>query len=327
MKVLLLFRSRNKGGKSIEGLFTSLPAFATTDIQMDIWEMQPLRSFLSKLFALRRCNPDIFHITGDISYTACWLIGRKVLLTIHDIGRYKELKGLKKLIFGLVWIQLPCMVAKKVITVSRYTKEDIISNFPFISKSKIEVIGNGFNPGFAPKPKQFDTEHPRLLHVGTAPHKNLSTVIAAVQGLSTTLIIIGQLSDEQRIQLNISEVKYENYVDLDQQSLQVQYELADIVVFVSTHEGFGMPIIEAQAMGRPVIASRLAAIPEVAGNGAAYVNNPYDADELATNILRIMKDTAYRTELIREGFINVAKYTYIKMASSYMDLYRRMITV
>jgi glycosyltransferase involved in cell wall biosynthesis len=326
MKVLLLFRSRIKGGKSIEGLFTNLSAFAPKDIHIDIWEMQPFKSFFSKFFALRKCSSDIFHITGDISYTACWLIGRKVMLTIHDIGRYKELRGLKKFVFGLVWIQLPCIVAKKIITVSRYTADDIISNFSCIPESKIVVIENGYNPGFTPKQKQFNSKHPRILHVGTAPHKNLSTVISAVQDISATLVIIGPLSAEQLNQLDRCGVKYENYFDLDQQSLQVQYEGADIVVFVSIHEGFGMPIIEAQAVGRPVIASRMAAIPEVAGNGVAYVNNPFDARELTTTIIQIMNDIEYREELIRKGFNNVAKYSYTKMASSYMDLYRRIAT-
>ncbi len=79
------------------------------------------------------------------------------------------------------------------------------------------------------------------------------------------------------------------------------YHRADIVSLVSTYEGFGMPIIEGQAIGRAVIAGNVASMPEIAGDGACLVD-PYDVPAIRTGILRIINDPEYRESLIARGF-------------------------
>ncbi len=324
MKVVLVFRSRSKGGQSIEGIFSSLKTYETEKIKIESWEINPHKSIFRNVLSLRRCRADAYHITGDITYYACFLLGKPIILTIHDIGRYKELKGWKKWLFSRAMIRWPISVSKYITTVSQFTAQDIISHFRLSRLQNIQIIPNGYNPIFTFHPREFNKTCPRLLHVGTAMHKNLHTVIEAASQMNCTLTIIGALDNPTLELIRGKNIHFENWINVDVQILLQQYIQADILVFVSTHEGFGMPIIEAQAVGRPVISSRMTSIPEVAGRGALFLDNPFDAAELANAIYRVMHDDPYRESLIAEGLRNAQRYNYFKMAQSYLNLYSQL---
>ena len=94
-----------------------------------------------------------------------------------------------------------------------------------------------------------------------------------------------------------------------------------MISFCSLLEGFGLPILEAQATGRPVITSNLSSMPEVAGNGALLVD-PYDVNAIRKGILRIIQDGALRENLIVKGLENVKRFSPQKVADAYVELYR-----
>ena len=94
-------------------------------------------------------------------------------------------------------------------------------------------------------------------------------------------------------------------------------------MFASLYEGFGLPILEGQAVGRPVITSNLYSMPEVAGVGASFVD-PYKIDEIATAVERIISDSDYRKNLIERGRDNVEKYSRHSVAVQYADIYRNI---
>lgn len=102
------------------------------------------------------------------------------------------------------------------------------------------------------------------------------------------------------------------------------YQSCDLVCFVSTYEGFGMPILEAQAVGRPVLTSDISPMREVAGEGAFKVD-PFDVDSIRTGLERLIGDGGLREDLIREGFRNVKGYSAESVAAQYAALYREVL--
>jgi len=162
-----------------------------------------------------------------------------------------------------------------------------------------------------------------VLHIGTTPNKNLERHAAALQGIHCEFVIIGRLSNLQRVELDRRSISYQNYVDLSKSALVDQYEQCDLVLFASTYEGFGLPIVEAQAVGRPIISSDLWSMPEVAG-GAACLVNPYEIKSIRNGVLRVIQDADYRNELIRLGYQNVKRFKLENTDAQYAELYREV---
>ena len=171
--------------------------------------------------------------------------------------------------------------------------------------------------------KIFDVREPLILQIGTTANKNLANLIKAVAGIKCRLNIIGELDGKIINLLKESRINYKNKTNLNDLEIRKEYEEADIITFCSTFEGFGLPIIEAQAMLTPVITSNLSPMKEVAGNGAAVVD-PHDAEKIREGILRIIKDEGYRKKIIRQGIQNVKKYRPESIAIKYEALYGEM---
>ena len=110
---------------------------------------------------------------------------------------------------------------------------------------------------------------------------------------------------------------------LTDEELVEAYRRCDMVVFASLYEGFGLPILEAQAMGRPVITSNFGAMREAAGDGALLVD-PYSVDEIRAAILRIKNEPGLREELVRKGRENAERFRAEAVAERYAEIYRRL---
>ena len=102
------------------------------------------------------------------------------------------------------------------------------------------------------------------------------------------------------------------------------YYRSDIVTFVSTYEGFGVPILEANALGRPVITSNTTAMPEVAGDGALIVD-PSKPEQIRQAIIRLIEDDNLRNELVFKGYQNVQRFKPEMVAAKYEQLYKRVV--
>ena len=148
-------------------------------------------------------------------------------------------------------------------------------------------------------------------------------VRSMTQMLDVTLVMIGQLSDSVREVLETRHINYESHAHVDDEALLMHFRSADILAFPSTYEGWGMPIIEAQATGRPVVTGNVASMPEAAGDAACLVD-PFDVSSIRAGFVRVLNDKAYAHALIEAGRANARKYGEKEIANRYADLYRKI---
>ena len=283
MKPKVIFVERKPSGSvSIERVFRQI----TADLPPDNFDIEfqsvpygnGILAILKNLLYFRKREADLYHITGDIHYISLRLPADRTVLTIHDLIFLRRRSGIRRYILKKLFLDIPLRRVKQVTVVSQATKDEIIAETG-LSPEKIEVIANPLFDGFEPAPqKPFDNDCPVILHIGTAENKNLANLIAAVEGLRCKLKIIGTLDDKVIESLRRHNVNFETAAGLDRNEIVEEYRNADIVSFCTTYEGFGLPIIEAQTMCKPVITSDLAPLNFVAGDGAAQIR-PGPADQ------------------------------------------------
>jgi glycosyltransferase involved in cell wall biosynthesis len=319
-------RRRLPNYHSIEELFLSIqkalqPSFTSHWIELPYSGASPM-SIIKNLSAEKPRKNTIYHITGDVHYMGIRL-GKRAVLTIHDVGSVTSKQGwLGRFYIKCFWFWLPALCVRKITVISEFTKQELLHIIPF-KKKDIHVIHNPVNPVFQFSEKPFNTLKPKVLLMGTKPNKNLNRIFKALHGLSCELIIVGALNEVQTALLNSLNLNYHNKVKLTVSDIYNCYVECDMLCFPSLYEGFGMPIIEAQSVGRPVITSNLGAMKEVAGDGACLVD-PCNVAAIRTGVLKVINRSDYRERLIQNGRQNVKRFTLEHIAQQYQTLYKQM---
>jgi glycosyltransferase involved in cell wall biosynthesis len=237
-----------------------------------------------------------------------------------DCGFLNRPRSLRRWLLKKFWLDLPARSATVITTISEAARREIIS-WLGCSEDKVVVIPVAVSDNYQPVPREFQAECPRILQVGTAPNKNLLRSIEALRGIPCCLVIVGRLDPVVLETLGANSVHYENFVSLSSEKLLHQYHTSDIVLFPSTYEGFGMPIVEGQRVGRPVITSNISSMPEVAGRGAELVD-PFSVDSIRQGILKVIQDRDHRDRLIHEGFQNATRFDAQRIADRYFEVYQ-----
>lgn len=355
MTITYLFRSPGTG-HSIEELFGGIrremarqPARRTDAVHLPCVS-RGLRSVWQNLrFVARQSWPGLIHVTGDVHYAALALPASRTVLTIHDCITLEKARGrpVRYALFWLLWFYLPIRRAAVVTTVSEKTRQDLLQYVGKIAE-KVAVVPNGYDPAFVARPfvarpiqagpglaelRSFSHEGsgqsrpghegPVLLQIGTAPHKNLSRLAEALDGIACTLVIVGPLTEAAIADLTKRRIAYRNYVNLSRAEISQLYADCDMVTFVSLYEGFGMPILEANTVGRAVITSDRSPMRDVAG-GAAHLVDPANVMDIRQGILRLIQDDLYRQRLIDAGYRNAQRYTMPMVTAQYAALYDRL---
>ncbi len=278
------------------------------------------RSFSIKS-RLRNDKIEIFHgLSGEIPFN---LSGGKIktIVTVHDLI-FRILPDTYKPVDRYLYdrkFRYACRNADRIVAISQSTRNDIIKYYG-TDPAKINVVFQACDSVFynTPDPIQmkvvsekFNLPADFLLYVGSViPRKNLLTVIKAIDilpyDLRIPVVVVGDgKAYKKEVKKYISEKKLEKYVIWienlhNSRQLKALYNLAQIFVYPSVCEGFGIPVAEALLSKAPVITSNLSSLPEAGGPNSILVN-PYDAEETANGIKRILTDKTLKEKMISEG--------------------------
>ncbi|MDP2728678.1 MAG: glycosyltransferase family 1 protein [Dehalococcoidia bacterium] len=287
-----------------------------------------LQSQISLPLALRRARVDIFH---SPHYPLPLLAHCRLVCTIHDAIPLKDPtympSGSARLVYRLALL-LAVARCKALIADSATSREELV-RYLKIAPYRVRVVYLGVD---IPSPELAGAETKRcILYVGTnKPHKNLPRLVRAYAkaGVSLPLVIAGGQDPrfpearQEAEALGLGDrVRFLGYVG--ENELRELYRSAELFVFPSLVEGFGLPALEALAYGVPVVASDHPAIVEVVGEAALLVN-PLDTDSLASAMTRVLGDRALAHDLSSKGRERAALFSWRKTAEACLCLYREI---
>jgi len=254
-----------------------------------------------------------------------------------DYFTSEDLTQLKK------WTPLSAKKAKKVLTISKFSKDEIISLYK-VPPEKIKVVYPGFNRdlfhGKIPITKQnqikrkYQVSGSYLLYVGTLqPRKNLTRLIKAFSQLNRPrlkLVIGGKRGwFYQQIFDQVKDLKIEDRVIftgyIPDEDLPGLIKSSRAYVLPSLYEGFGMPPVEAQSVGVPVVVSKTSSLPEVVGDSGIYIKDPYSVPSIKNALETVLSLTLQkRAEVIAQGKENAKRFSWEKNAQQILKVLKKV---
>lgn len=307
---------------------------------------RPLRLFWEQLLLPFQAKGRAIDVVHSPHHTAPVLtLGCRRVVTFHDLTFFilpERYPRARRLYFRSVsWTA--AKVADRLICPSQVVMDDIV-RLLHVSPAKVRPIAEAAAPEFRPLEDKAALERFRLkyllpehyiLSVGSLePGKNRTTLLKAFaklrrQGIEHKLVVAGQRAWKYRDDLHLVEeldlkgdVIFTGYIP--EEEMPALYNAADLFVFPSLYEGFGLPVLEAMACGVPVVASNVSAIPEVAGDAALLID-PRDPDLLCDSLARVLKDDRLRATLRRRGLERAAQFSWEKAARETIEVYREAV--
>ena len=297
-------------------------------------------------FHVGRVAPDLFHTPHYVlpALTPC-----RSIVTIHDcihlvFPQYLRNRMAHLYARGTFWTAVHR--ASRILTVSEASKQDILRFFQ-LPEEKVTVIYNAIADHFYEAPPAEEIAHVReryqldqrfVMYAGNVkPHKNLDRLIDAFVRLrqdtdhdDLRLLITGsEISRYAALRRAVHRYNLHKHVRFlgyqSEKTLAALYRLADVFVFPSLYEGFGLPPLEAMASGTPVVVSNVSSLPEVVGDAGVLVN-PYDAESIADGLRRVLDDAVLRRDLKVRGRARARSFSWPASVKRIRDIYHEVAT-
>ena len=235
--------------------------------------------------------------------------------------------------------------SKAILTVSEYSKKDILKFFPSVNEDKIFVTPLAANSTYKPLDKQvcidyiknkYHISSPFLLYIGGfSTRKNVKELILSFNSIYKSLnkdyklVLCGSVRDEGA---KLQDLCKELYIDdkviftgfVVDDDLPYFYNACELFIYPSLYEGFGLPPLEAMSCGTPVITSNLTSIPEVTSDAAILIN-PNNKDELASSMLQLLNSYDSLIEYGEKGYKNSLNFTWKNTAISTLKAYESIL--
>lgn len=262
----------------------------------------------------------------------------RLMVTVHDLAHLalpQFVNGAHRRAYARFMFRQVSRAADAIMTVSEFTRAEF-ERLVGIRRAKPEVVHNGvgrewFEIPSSPAPHA----RPYLLYVGNVkPHKNLGRLLEAFRllpsGIDCDLLLVGKseglLTEDPAVRSAAQQLgpRVQLVGDVSQGLLKRYVAHAEALVLPSLYEGFGLPALEAMAGGRPVVASRAAALPEICGDAALYCD-PLDPASIADAIMRVLGDSDLREQLRCRGLDRARRFTWEHSARAVTSILDRVL--
>ncbi|MGI6775663.1 glycosyltransferase family 4 protein [Acetomicrobium sp.] len=315
----------------------SCNVFATNRASRYAWE---------QLILPRKVKSLQIELLHSLGYVQPLRLPCKSVVTIHDLNFYNigHMMSKTKRIALQFFVTRSAKAADHIITVSEFSKKQIVEILG-VPPEIVTVTYNAMKERpyhlveFEELKSKYNIRQPYIFGLSSpSPHKNIANLVWGFAHLKQRgandlkLVLAGHLPkgsndltkalDDVNIRVR-EDIIFVGYVP--DSVLPSLYSYADAFVFPSLYEGFGIPILEAFSCGTPVVCSKMAAIPEVAGDASIYFD-PHNIEEMADAILKVLIDGSLRNELIERGKSRLKLFSWEKTAEQTLAVYKKVLS-
>jgi len=297
---------------------------------------------------VRKLRADLVHL--PLNRVPAFM-PKPYIVTIHDMSSVMFNYGDDAMDRLHLWrFRRGLFRASRVIAVSGATRRDVL-NLMGLPPEHVLQIYNAIDPGFLDVEnderkreevlERYQIHFPYLLYAGSVnPRKNVARIVEALALLrqdlvdhprfkDLRLVIIGdQMSKYPALRRAVHQSRVNDAVRflgfVKREELKVFYQGAEAFVFPSLYEGFGLPPLEAMALGTPVVTSGVSALPEAVGD-AAMIVKPENVFDIARGIREVLLDERQRAELIARGYEQVKRFSWYDTARQTLETYRDVL--
>jgi len=320
--------------KPLKGVFAELP---------EGWQEKVLKWPPKRLWTHVRLSWEMLFHTPDVLFIPAHVVPlihpKKTVMVVHDIASTKFPNSYNwfERWYSLWSVQYALRHVWKIITPSIFTREEMTKTWKEGKQKNIIVIYHGYNTHFNNiidekdkymVMKKYGLQKPFIMSIGRLEKKkNTCKIIETFEMLKNNeqkirknvqLLLVGKPGfGYEDIKEKIKHSEYKKDIKIpgwvDQEDLSILLASADVFVFPSLYEGFGLPVLEAMACGTPVVASQGTSLEEVGGDAVTYVD-PMSSDDIASAILNVMNNEEYRKEQIKKGLERVKEFSWERCA-------------